>query len=103
MTTLAESGEAHPAALVTTKVYEPVAKPVTVVVVPVPLVVPPGFVVNVHVPVAGRPVKTTLPVATVHAGCVTVPIVGAAGVAGCALITMLAEPTEIHPEAFVTV
>jgi len=40
-----------------------------VVVVPVPvLVVPPGVRVKVHVPVAGKPFKTTLPVATEQVG-----------------------------------
>ena len=32
-----------------------------------------------------------------------IPITGAAGVAGCALITTLAEDTEVHPAAFATV
>jgi hypothetical protein len=39
------------------------------VVVPVPEeVVPPGVLVNVHVPVEGKPFKTTLPVAKVQVG-----------------------------------
>ena len=42
MTTLADTGEIHPPALVTVKLYVPVANPDRVVVVPVP-VVPPGF------------------------------------------------------------
>jgi hypothetical protein len=43
--------------------------PVTLVLVPVPVViVPPGFRVNVHVPVAGRPLSNTLPVASAHVG-----------------------------------
>ena len=72
--------------------------------VPEPVVVvPPGDLVKVHVPVAGNPFKTTLPVANVQVGCVIVPTVGAVGVAGCALITTLAEAGEIHPEALVTV
>jgi hypothetical protein len=51
-----------------------------VLVVPVPVVViPPGVLVNVHVPVAGKPLKTTLPVATVQVGCVIVPTTGAEG------------------------
>ena len=50
--------------------------------VPVPFdVIAPGFRINVHVPDAGKPFSTTLPVATVHVGCVLVPTVGAAGVA----------------------
>ena len=41
------------------------------------VVVPPGVLVNVHVPDAGKLLKTTLPVATVQVGCVIVPTVGA--------------------------
>jgi len=68
-----------------------------VVLVPVPVVViPPGFLVNVHVP-EGKPLKTTLPVATVQVGCVTVPADGAAGTGGCAFITTLSDASEVHP------
>jgi hypothetical protein len=35
-----------------------------------------------------------LPVAVAHVGCVTVPAVGAAGVAGCALTTILDDAGE---------
>jgi hypothetical protein len=49
-----------------------------VVLVPVPeVVVPPGFLVKVQVPVAGNPLKTTLPVGTEHVGCVILPAIGA--------------------------
>ena len=73
-------------------------------VVPVPVMItPPGVPVNVHVPVAGNPFNTTLPVAVAQVGWVMVPIVGAAGVAGCELITILADPKEVHPSALVTV
>ena len=51
----------------------------------------------------GKPLNTTLPVATAQVGWVIVPTVGAAGVAGCALITTFADATEIHPTEFVTV
>ena len=44
-----------------------------------------------------------LPVAVEHVGCVTELNVGCAGVAGCALITTLAEDVEVHPTEFVTV
>ena len=44
------------------------------------VVVPPGDLVSVHVPVAGKPDKTTLPVATLQVGWVIVPTVGAVGV-----------------------
>ena len=50
--------------------------------VPVPLVVmAPGLRINVHVPVGGNPLSTTLPVATVHVRLVIVPTAGAAGMA----------------------
>jgi hypothetical protein len=41
------------------------------------------------------------PVAVAHVGCVTVPAVGAAGVAGCALTTILMIPGDVHPAALV--
>ena len=76
----------------------------TVVLVPVPvLVTAPGLRVNVHVPVDGKPFMTTLPVATAQVGCVMVPTEGALGIAGCGLITTLAEAEDVQPAAFVTV
>lgn len=66
--TLADAVEIQEDALVTVNVYVFAASPVTVVLVPVPVVVPPGVRVNVQVPVDGRPLKTTLPVATLHVG-----------------------------------
>jgi hypothetical protein len=70
---------------------------------PVPVeVTPPGFLVNVHVPVGGNPLSTTPPVETVQVGGVTVPVAGAAGVGGCAFITTFPVVTEIQPDAFVT-
>ena len=72
--------------------------------VPVPVeVTPPGFLVKVHVPVAGNPLNATLPVETVQVGCVTVPVTGAEGVDGCEVITTLPVEGEIQPEAFATV
>ena len=51
--------------------------------VPVPVVVvPPGERVRVHVPLAGNPLRITLPVAKTQLGWVIVPTVGAVGVAG---------------------
>ena len=73
--------------------------PEMVVVGPVPFMAP-GFIVQV--PVAGKPVRTTLPVATVQVGWVMAPMMGAVGVVGCGLITTLAEATEVHPPALVT-
>jgi hypothetical protein len=48
-----------------------------VVVVPVPVVVPPGVLVRVHVPEPGNPLKTTLPVGVGQVGCMIVPTLGA--------------------------
>lgn len=99
ITILAEGNEMQPAPLLTVKVYVPVANPEMVVVVPEP-VIAPGLIVQFP---AGKPVKNTLPVATVHDGCVIVPIVGAGGVPGFAIITISAEANEMHPTEFVTV
>ena len=53
------------------------------VVVPVPeAAIPAGVLAMVHVPVAGKPFKSTFPVASEQVGCVIVPAVGAIGVAG---------------------
>jgi hypothetical protein len=52
------------------------------VLVPVPVVAIPSFLVKVHVPVAGNPLNTTLPVPTEHVGWVIAPATGAVGVAG---------------------
>ena len=84
ITTLAEADEVHPAALVTLNVHvEDAFRPVIIVLVPIPeVVVPPGVCVMIHVPVAGRPLNITLPVAVEHVGCVIVPTVGAEGVEG---------------------
>ena len=74
MTTFAEGADIH-VALETVKLYVvPAASPVTVVLVPVP-VMPPGLIV--HVPVLGRSLNTTLPVGVTQDGCVIVPTVGA--------------------------
>jgi len=57
--------------------------PAILELIPVPVVViPPGVLVNVHVPDAGKPLRTTLPVATEQAGWVTVPATGIVGVTG---------------------
>ena len=63
--------------------------------VPVP-VIAPGLIV--HVPVAGRPLSTTLPVVAAHeAGCVMVPTTGAVGATGASFITTSADALDIHP------
>jgi hypothetical protein len=70
------------------------------VVAPVPAI-DPGLIVQV--PVAGRPFNTTLPVGSAHdAGWVTVPIIGAVGATGAALMTTMADAGEIHPASLVT-
>ena len=47
-------------------------------------------------------VITIVPVITAHVGCVVLTVADAGG-AGCALITTLADATEVHPAALVTV
>jgi hypothetical protein len=73
---------------------------VRVVVAPVPAIAP-GLIVQT--PVAGKPFNTTLPVGAAHeAGWVMVPINGAGGATGAALITTVAEANDIHPAWLVT-
>lgn len=78
ITTSADADEMHPAELVTVKLYVPSASDEMVVVAVTP-VIPPGFIVQLP---AGRPERTTLPVAVEQVGCVMVPAVGAPGVTG---------------------
>ena len=81
----------------------PVASPVNVVLAVLPVVVVLSAVlVNVQVPVAGKPLKIALPVARVHVGWVKVPTTGAVNVAGCALITIFAEGIEVQEALLVT-
>ena len=81
-----------------------VAKAETVVVAPVPvLLTAPGLRVSVQVPLTGKPLKATLPVAVVQVGGVIVPTIGAEGVVGWGLITTLLEAAETQPSALVTV
>jgi len=69
------------------------------VLVPVPAIAP-GLII--HIPVAGSPLKTTLPVVAIHEeGWVTVPIIGAVGATGAGLITRVADSTDIHPASLV--
>jgi len=83
ITTLADNNETQPAWLVTVKLYVPDGMPEIVVLVPFPVVVEgPGYLLRVHVPVAGKPLSTTLPVDKVHVGGVMVPTTGGVGVAG---------------------
>lgn len=89
----------HPAALVTVKLCVPVASPVMVVVAPLP-VIAPGLIVQLP---AGRPERTTLPVAVVQVGCVIELADGAAGVAGCAVtVAVTAEDTQVLSAVLLT-
>ena len=83
ITTFEDAAEVQPEAFITVYVYVPSGMPVTVVPVPVPVVVtPPGVRVNVHVPLEGNPLSTTLPVARAQVGWVMIPTTGAVGVTG---------------------
>jgi len=99
ITTSMDANETQPAPLLTVKVYVPVASPDMVVLVPEPDIAP-GLIVQLP---AGRPLKSTLPVATVQEGWVTVLTIGAAGVPAFGIITILADGKEVHPAALVTV
>jgi hypothetical protein len=73
---------------------------VIVVLIPVPAIAP-GLIV--HVPLAGKPFNTTVPVGAPHEdGCVIVPAIGAVGATGAAFITTSADGFDIHPAAAVT-
>ena len=95
----------QPELLVTVKVYVFATNPENVVAVPLPVVVEfPGEAIIVHVPVAGKPLNATLPVANVQVGCVITPTKGVEGVLGCAIITALSVVNaEVQPTLFVTV
>ena len=55
---------------------------------PVPvMVVKPTDSVTVQVPAAGKPLKSTLPVAVTHVGCVTALTIGATGNELTAIVT----------------
>jgi hypothetical protein len=75
-----EAGDMQPNWFATVYVNVPEGTPVSVVVEPVPNdVTASGFLVNVHVPEAGKPLNDTLPVATEQVGCTSDPITGAVG------------------------
>jgi hypothetical protein len=72
---------------------------VIVVVVPVPAI-EPGLIT--HVPVAGSPLKSTLPFGTAHEeGCVIVPAIGASGPPGASFMTTSVEGRDMHPASLV--
>jgi hypothetical protein len=90
--------------LLTVKVYVvPAVKPVTVVVVPVPVADPLGEPVIVQVPLEGKPLKATLPVATEHVGCVIVPTTGVVGTVGAAFTTAFPDDGDEQPATVNTV
>jgi hypothetical protein len=60
------------------------ARPVKVYDAPVPLLLKPFDGVIVHVPVEGKPLNTTLPVAMAQVGCVIAPTIAAPGADGSA-------------------
>jgi hypothetical protein len=100
----ADIEDTHPASLLTVKLYTPPGRPVITVVVPEPLeVIVPGYRIIVQVPVAGNPVRATLPPGTRQVGEVIVPISGAAGIVGCGAMTMLSDDSEVHPKELETV
>lgn len=88
ITTLPVDGETHPASLVTVKVNVPDARPLTVALVPVPELDPPGFLAKVQG--SGRLLNTTLPDDAAQVGWVMVPTVGTDGVADEATLSVLA-------------
>ena len=82
----------------------PALNPAIVVLVPVPVVVRlSGLRVNVHVPVLGKPFRTTLFVETVQFGGVIVPTEGVLGTVCAALITTWADATDKQPVELCTV
>jgi hypothetical protein len=103
ITTFADGAEVQEEELVTVKVYVPGSRLDIVTVAPLPVVViPPGFLVRVHESV-GSELSTTLPVATAHVGWVIVPMAGAEGVGGCALIVTGEDAGDVQPFDPVTV
>ena len=72
-----------------------------VVVEPIPAI-EPGLIV--HVPVAGNPLSTTLPVGAEHEeGCEVKPTIGADGASGAGLIITSIVASEVHPSSIVIV
>ena len=85
ITIFTEASDVHPAALATVKEYVPVAIPVIVVDVVLP-VMTPGLIVQLP---AGKLAKTTDPVATVQVGWVIIPTVGASGIGLTAMVNVV--------------
>ena len=78
ITTSKDEGEIQPLASSTEYVYVPATNPEIVVEAPeLGGIETPLELAKVHVPLDGKPVKTTLPVANVQVGWVIVPTTGA--------------------------
>jgi hypothetical protein len=104
MVALPDTSDVQPSALVTAKLYVPDCSAEIVVIEPVPVdVMPPGYLMSVHWPLAGKFSRTMLPVARSHVGWVMVPITGADGVAGWEFITTASDDGDTHPSALATV
>ena len=67
------------------------------------VVTPSGLRVKVHVPVFGKLLTKTLPVATVQVGCVSIPTEGALGLPVLGVMTIFAVGDDAQPVIFVTV
>ena len=94
---LPEAAEVQPLELVTVNVYVFGASPEKTAVVPeLEIVAPPGVAVTVQVPDAGKPLKVTLPVATLHVGWVMVLIIRGLGVS--LIVTVIAALGPSHPK-----
>lgn len=75
-----------------------------VVLIPVPVfVIVPVKLDKVQVPVAGKLLNITFPVGNSQVGCVILPGTGIAGIDRFALMVTLADTSEMHPPALVTV
>ena len=99
--TSAVAEEIHPASLVTMKLYVPGIRLETVVLVPVPAI-EPGVIVQV--PVAGRPLRATLPLGDAHdEGWVIVPTIGVSAVPEGDVMTTSADGRDAQPGVTETV
>lgn len=70
-----------------------------VLLVPVPEI-EPGLITQLP---DGKPLNSTLPVATAQLGCVINPTIGIDGDSGCLLITTSVDGAELQPSELVTI
>jgi hypothetical protein len=95
ITASADAVDMQPAELATVNLKVPEGRAETIVLIPLPVVVMlPGVLVNVQVPVEGSPLNWTLPLAAEHDVGVTDPTIGADGVTGCGFMTTLPDEAE---------